>query len=336
MPTYSRRRFLHGSLLLASLSVLAGCGILAQQAPQPARLPRLGILGGGTPGVKFPGRVALEEGLRDLGWIEGETISIESRGTAGDPARAPALAVELVQLKVDAIFTSGTPQAVAARQATGDIPIVAAATGDLVALGLVESLRRPGGNVTGVVTLTPQLSGKRLELLRDTIPRLSRVGLLVDQVSLDRGAEVPEARAAARVLGLNLEIGAFRSLEDAKAAIAALAGAGVEALLVTESQGGSGRNEIVQLIARHGLPAIYTLREFADAGGLMAYGPNYAIEAHRRAAAHVDKILRGANPADLPVEQPTTFEFLINLKTAQILGLTMPHAVLQQATTIIQ
>jgi putative ABC transport system substrate-binding protein len=336
MPSYSRRRFLRDSVMLTSLGALAGCGLVPQRAPWSTRLPRLGILGGGTPGTKLPGRIALEDGLRELGWVEGETVVFESRGTAGDPTRAPALASELAGLKLDAIFTSGTPQAVAVRQATSEIPIITAATGDLVALGLIESLRRPGGNVTGVVTLMPQLSGKRLELLKEAIPRLSRVGLLVDQIGLERGSEVVEVRAAAHSLGLALEIAAFHGLDDLDDAVAALATAGAEGLLVTESQGGSGRDQTIQAVARHALPAIYTLRELVDAGGLMAYGPNYAIDTHRRAAAHVDKILRGARPADLPVEQPTTFELVVNLKSAQPLGLTIPPAMVAQATATIQ
>ena len=336
MRTMTRRRFLQGGLALASIGLISGCGGSTPQAAPP-RVPRVGMLGGGRPGVKLPARLAFDEAMRDLGWIEGQTYVVEYRGTDGKAERAPELAAELVQLKVDVIYTSGTAQAVAAKQATSDIPIVAVATGDLVALGLVDSLQRPGGNVTGVVTLAPQLSGKRLELLREATPRLSRVGLLVDQVSLDRGLEVPEVRAAARALGLPLEIAALRGPDEAGSLLASLASAGVDGLLVTEHQGGGlSRAQIVELVARHRLPAIYTLREWVDSGGLMSYGPSFAIDAHRRGAAYLDKILKGAKPADLPVEQPTRFDLAINLKTAQVLGLTIPQSVLEQATEVIE
>ncbi|HEY7061551.1 MAG TPA: ABC transporter substrate-binding protein [Chloroflexota bacterium] len=332
----TRRRLVQGAGVAGLGLLVDRCGTLLPPA-RPPRIPRVGFLGGGRAGVISPGRAAFAEGMRDFGHIEDQAYVVEYRGTDGHDERAPELAADLVQLKVDVIYTSGTAQALAAKQATRDVPIVAVATGDLVALGLVESLAHPGGNVTGVVTMAPQLSGKRLELLRDATPELSRVGLLADPVSLDRGLEVPEVRAAARTLGLALEIAAVDRPDEAESAVASLARAGVDGLLVTESQPqGPGRRQIVELVAQHRLPAIYPLREFVDAGGLMSYGPNFITDAHRRAASHVDRILKGAKPADLPVEQPTTFEFVINLRTAQVLGLSIPQHVLLQATEIIQ
>jgi putative ABC transport system substrate-binding protein len=331
----SRRRFVVRAGA-TGLGLVAGCGTLHPPA-RPARVPRVGFLGGGTAGVISPGRAALEDGMRELGHVEGQTYVVEYRGTEGKDERGPELADALAQLKVDVIYTSGTAQALAAKQATSDIPIVAVATGDLVALGLVNSLPRPGGNVTGVVTMSPQLSGKRLELLRQATPGLSRVGLLADQVSIDRGLEVPEVRAAARTLGLPLEIAALRSPEEAATALAALANAGVDGLLVTDGQPqGPSRAQIVELVARERLPAIYTLREFVDVGGLMSYGPNFVTDAHRRGAYYVDRILKGAKPADLPVEQPMTFEFVVNMKTAQALGLTFPNEIMLQVTEVIE
>jgi putative ABC transport system substrate-binding protein len=291
--------------------------------------------------MNSPGRTALEEGLRDRGHTQGETYLIEYRGTAGNPARGAELAAQLVQLHVDVIYTSGTTQALAAKQATSDIPIVAVATGDLVAVGLVDSLAHPGGNVTGVVTMAPQLSGKRLELLREATPELSRLGVLTDQLGLDRGLEVPEARAAAQTMRIPLEIAVVRTPDEAGSALASLAKAGVDGLLVAESltEGRSdapGRTQIVELVSEYRLPAIYTLREFADAGGLMAYGPNFVIDAHRRGAYFVDRILKGAKPADLPVEQPMTFDFVVNLKTAQALGITFPDEIMLQVTDVVE
>jgi ABC-type uncharacterized transport system substrate-binding protein len=328
----SRRQFLQALVLsTGGLALLSACG--TPPAPQPARLPRIGIL---FRRIEAPGYAAFHQGMRELGHVEGQTFTVEFRAHEGKPELVPQLAAELLQQKVDLIYTSTTPTALAARQASSEIPIVAAATGDLVALGLVASLSRPGGNVTGVVTLAPQLSGKRLELLREAVPRITRVGLLADAAVVDKGTEVQETRAAARTLGLPLEIAAVRGRDEIESAFATLVGADVGGVLVDETLfHRTGPDVLAEVAARHRLPAIYSLREFVDQGGLLSYGANF-VDAHRRGTAHIDKILKGATPADLPVEQPTTFEFVVNLKTAQALGLTIPQSVLLQATEVIQ
>jgi putative ABC transport system substrate-binding protein len=333
----SRRLFLQSSLALAGVGLLSACDLLPPQARPSKKVPRIGFVGSGRPGGIGPGYVAFQQGMQELGHVERQTYTIEFRATEGRPERASELLAELVQQPVDVIYTSGTAVALAARQATSEIPIVIVATGDLVRLGLVPSLSRPSGNVTGVVTLAPQLSGKRLELLREAAPQISRVGLLAPADVLDPGLEVQEVRAAARTLGLPLEVAAVSHRDEFESAFAALASARVEGLLVAEDfLYGASRAPIVELAARHRLPAIYTLREFVDGGGLMSYGPNFINDAHRRGAAYVDKILNGAKPADLPIEQPTTFELVVNLKTAQTLGLAIPRSVLLQVSELIQ
>jgi putative ABC transport system substrate-binding protein len=329
----SRRQFLQALVLSTGiLTLLSACGTLVSPA-QPARVPRIGIL---FRRIEAPGYAAFQQGMRELGHVEGQTFTVEFRAHEGKPELVPPLAAELLQQKVDLIYTSTTPTALAARQASSEIPIVIAATGDLVALGLVASLSHPGGNVTGVVTLAPQLSGKRLELLREAVPRMSRVGLLADAAVVDTGTEVQETRVAARTLGLSLEIAAVRGRDEIESAFATLVGADVGGLLVDETLfHRTGPDVLAELAARHRLPAIYTLREFVDQGGLLSYGANF-VDAHRRGTAHIDKILKGARPADLPIEQPTTFDFVVNLKAAQALGLTIPPSVLQQATEVIQ
>jgi putative ABC transport system substrate-binding protein len=275
--------------------------------------------------------------MQELGHVEGQTYVLECRATDGRPERAPALLAELIQKPVDVIYTSGTAVALAARQATSEIPIVIVATGDLVRLGLVPSLSRPSANITGVVTLAPQLSGNRLELLREAAPTISRVGLLAPGDVGDPGLEVQEAHNAARMLALPLEVARLSHRDELEAVFAALARTRVDGLLVAEDLfHGVGRAPIVELAARHRLPAIYTLREFVDTGGFMSYGPNYINDAHRRGAAYVDKILKAARPAELPIEQPSTFELVVNLTTAQTLGLSIRPSLLYQTSELIQ
>jgi putative ABC transport system substrate-binding protein len=274
--------------------------------------------------------------MQELGHVEGRTYTVEFRAHEGRPESVPGRAAELLEQNVALLCTSGTPTALAARQVSGTIPIVVAATGDLVALGLVASLSHPGGNVTGAVTLAPQLSGKRLDLLRTIVPGLSRVGLLADASVSESGAEVQETRRATATVGLPLDIATAASFTDLDYAMTALGAAGCGGLLVDEDLfHRAGPSALVELAARHRLPAIYPLREFADEGGLLSYGANY-VDAHRRGAAYVDKILKGANPAVLPVEQPTTFDLVVNLRTAQILGLPVSRSLLQQATAVVQ
>ena len=334
MDHLSRRQFLQG-VGVAGLALLAGCGRLPWQgqAPKPPRLGALLWLG-----AQGPSSTALLQGLRDLGYAEDQNLTLEWRAHQGRADLLPQLVAELVQLPVDVIYTSGTPAALAASEGTRTIPIVMTAVGDPVAVGLVTSLGRPGGNVTGTANLAPQLSGKRLELLKDVMPGLSRVGVLVNAAITDKALDLRETQEAARTLGVSLSPAPVRQVGEFESALAAMARERVEALVVLEDFmffAPPHRGQLVALAAQHGLPTMYTLREWVDAGGLMAYGPNL-VDAHRRSASYIDKILKGTKPADLPVEQPREFEFVINLKTAQALGLTIPQHVLLQATEVIQ
>ena len=331
MSRAKRRQFLRGSLALVGLGLLSGCGLPPVPGQQPPKVPRIGALVNVATGV---GPMAFLRGMGELGYVEGQNITIEWRSTQGNAERAAALAAELVEL----IYTSGTQHVLAAKHATSIIPIVMTALGDPVALGVIDSLNRPGGNITGVANLAPQLSGKRLELLKATVPGAARVAVLANGAIVDRDLDLQETRAAAQTLGVPLQSVGVRDRGDFESTFGSMAGAGVEALVVLEDPlffGPQGQGPIIALAARYRLPAMYTLREMVQAGGLMAYGPSF-IDAHRRAAAAVDKILKGAKPADLPVEQPTKFDFGINLKTAQAIGLTIPPSVLAQATELIQ
>jgi putative ABC transport system substrate-binding protein len=329
----SRRQLVQGAGL-AGLDLLVGCGRLPRQ--QPPKPPRLGALL--WLGAQGPSSSLLVQGLRELGYLESQNLTIEWRAHQGRADLLPQLVAELVHIPVDLIYTSGTPAALAASEATRTIPIVMTAVGDPVAVGLVASLARPGGNVTGTANLAPQLSGKRLQLLREVVPGLARAGILVNATIADKALDLRETQEAARILGVSLYPVPVRDAGEFESAFAAMARERVEALLVLEDFmffAPPNRGQLVALAAQHRLPAMYTLREWVDADGLIAYGPNL-IDAHRRSASYIDKIFRGTKPADLPVEQPTTFEFVINLRTAQALGITIPQHVLLQATEVIQ
>jgi putative tryptophan/tyrosine transport system substrate-binding protein len=323
---------------------LAGTGASLLAAPpaaegqQAAKIPRIGFLSLNlAPNPHL--REAFRQGLRDLGYVEGSNVVIEYRDAGGKPERLPALAAELVALKVDVIVAGGTPQALAAKQATRTLPIVFAGVGDPIADGLVTSLARPGGNVTGLSVLGPELVGKRVEQLQQTVPGVSRVAVLWqpggqgERTNKDmlKGAEV-----AARALGVRLQVVEARGPEDFDRAFSDMTRARAGALT---GLGGSmffiERKRLVDLAAKNRLPALYPLRDYVEAGGLMSYGPNLA-DVFRRAATYVDKVLKGAKPADLPVEQPTKFDLVINLKTAKALGLTIPPSLLRRADEVIQ
>jgi putative ABC transport system substrate-binding protein len=322
---------------------LAGTGAmvlatpLAAQAQQAAKIPRIGALGG-TP-TPHPLREAFLQGLRDLGYVEGRTVVIEYRYDEEKLERLPALADELVALKVDVIVTGSTPTAVAAKQATKTIPIVFAAVADPVADGLVTSLARPGGNVTGSSTLSPELVGKRLEHLKQVVPGVSRVAVLWQPGAVPESTEkdlLKAAEAAARALGVHLQFVEARGPADFDRAFSDMTRARAGALNVWgSSMFFLERSRLVDLVAKNRLPAVYGFKEAVHAGGLMSYGPDIAYM-FRRLATYVDKILKGAKPADLPVEQPTKFELVINLKTAKALGLTIPPALLGRADEVIQ
>ena len=329
MDPWSRRDFLRAGLGLAGLGLLAGCGVVSAPGQGAARTPRIGFL---TPGP----REDFLRGLRDHGYEPGQTIHIEYRFSEGQNERIPGLATELVDLRPDVLVTIGPNSGLAAKRATGTIPIVAAAVPDPVGIGLVAGLARPGGNVTGLSTLGNDTDMKRMERLKEVVPTASRVAVLANPDNVATGPRLANFEAAARALGQEVRLVPARTADDLAGAFAAAADWGADALLVPS--GSVVINDparIVELAAQHRLPDFYEHRESTELGGLATFGPDYA-EIYRRAAAYVDKILKGAKPADLPVEQPATFDFVINLKTAQALGLTIPQPVLQQATELIQ
>jgi putative ABC transport system substrate-binding protein len=328
----TRREFigtLAGGLLAAPL---------ATEAQQTAKVPRIGWLVGSRAGKSHMTEAFLQ-GLRDLGYIEGRNVVIEIRDAEGKLERLPALAAELVALKVDVILAGGTAQALAAMEATRTIPIVFTAVVDAVADGLVTSLARPGDNVTGVSSLVSELVGKWLELLKQAIPGISRVAVLWHPGTLGERTEkdmLKGAEVAARALGVRLQFVEARGPADFERAFSDMTRARAGALTVwTSPMFNTQRGRLVALAAKHRLPAVYPWTEAGDAGGLMAYGANVA-DVFRRAATYVDKILKGAKPGDLPVEQPTKFELVVNLKTAKALGLTIPPSLLQRADEVIQ
>ena len=324
----------------AFLGTLAG-GLLA--APriadaQPAgRVYRVGYLTAGSLTANPRVLEAFRQGLRDLGWVEGQNIVIEYRSAEGRLDRLPDLAAELVRLKVDVIVATPTPAALAAKSATGSIPIVGASLVEPVGLGLIASLARPGGTVTGVTySVGTDIFGKDLELLKEVVPKVRRVAVLSNPDGPAQPLTISNIKDAARSLGLQLLLVDARGPGDFDGAFAAMARERVGALfVVTDPVFVPHRARLVGLAAKSRLPSIFTQRADVEAGGLMSYGPNFA-DMYRRAATYVDKILRGAKPADLPVEQPTTFELVINLKTAKTLGLTIPRSVLTRADEVIQ
>jgi putative ABC transport system substrate-binding protein len=319
------------SLIIVGLLV---CGAIAE-AQQPGRVPRIGFLGGGSPS-SYSARVeAFRQGLKELGYIEGKNITIEYRYADGVVERLPNLAAELVRLKVDVIMTGG-PGAEAAKDATKTIPIVITDVADPVGTGLVASLAKPGGNVTGLSSLASELGGKRLELLKEAFPRVSLVAVLWDPTNPNNVLSLGETKVAAGALRVTLQSLEVRGPDDFDPAFSAIKREHATALIVLRNPvTNTHRARILDFAAKSRLPAMYIDNEFTDAGGLMSYGPN-RFDLWRRAAIYVDKILKGAKPADLPVEQPTKFEFIINLKTAKQIGLTIPPNVLARADKVIR
>jgi putative ABC transport system substrate-binding protein len=327
-----------GILVIFALILGVLAAPLAAEAQQPTKVHRIGWLGAGPPPPEpNPWLEAFRQGLRDLGYVEGQNITIEERYAAGKPERLPALAAELVQRPVDVLVAAG-PVVQVAKQATSIIPIVMATGGvDPVVAGLVASLERPGGNVTGVALSTGvEIAGKWVELLQQALGQVSRVAVLWDPTGTTGRPMVREVERVAPAVGLQVHLVEARDAAEFDDAFAAMTRAGAEALIVLSSGtfDREGRRLVV-LAARHRLPAIYEHRRFVDAGGLMSYGANVEAMIYR-AAYYVDRILKGAKPADLPVEQPTKFEWVINLKTAKALGLTIPSTLLFQADEVIQ
>jgi len=332
-----RRQFVQGGLALAGLGLLSGCGLAARPRTEPKRAARLGFLDSTSPRLTAPNLDAFRQGMRAQGYEEGQNYVLESRHSEGRDELLPDLAAELVNLPVDVLLASTLIANLAAKNATATIPIVMTNIGsDPVAFGLAESLARPGGNVTGTANLGVLLTGKRVDLLKQVFPALARLAMLQDAASPGNAGNVAEAQAAARTLGIQLQVLPVRSTNDLDAAFEMAIREHAEALLVLGSTFFQiNRTRIIELAAQHHLPAMYAQRGWATAGGLMAYDANQAAT-YRNVATFVSKILKGAKPADLPVEQPTEFELIVNLKTAQALGLTIPQSILQQATETVQ
>jgi putative ABC transport system substrate-binding protein len=324
---------------------LAGTGAVLLAAPlaagaQPAgKVPRVGYLSVFSASNPYPPSEVFWQGLHNLGWIEGQNIAIERRFAEGKAQRLPDLAVELVRLRVDLIFAESTPVARAVRQATTTIPIVFSPIADPIVSGLVANLARPGGNITGITFMAPELGGKRLELLKQAVPGMTRVGVLShpgDPSEATVKSVLEQTEAAARALGVQLLRLEAQGPNDFDRVFAAMSRERVGGLiLIPSAMFVDERRRIVNLMVKDRLPGMFYFREFAEVGGLMSYGPNFR-ELWRRAATYVDRILKGAKPADLPVEQPTKFELVINLKTAKALGLTIPQSLLQRADEVIQ
>ena len=311
---------------------------LVARAQPAGKLYRIGALGTSPPGSTGAARLweAFEQGLRELGYVEGQNLVVERRyGPEGQPDRLRELATELVRLNVDVIVATGTLTPHAAKSATTTLPVVVTNHGDPVGSGLVVSLARPGGNITGLSLLGHELVEKQLELLKKAVPRIARIALLWNPTSQTHPRMLNEAEAPARALGLRLQRVAASGLDDYDRAYAAMTGARAHALLVLgDPIFWNQRARIVELATKYRLPGMFGQREYVETGGLMSYGANLQ-ENFRRAASYVDRILKGAKPNDLPIEQPTTFELVISSKTAKALGLTIPHAVLVQADQII-
>ena len=312
------------------------CVALTAEAQQPARIHRIGILIP-TSESNLSARVeAFRQRLRELGYVEGKNIFIEYRYADGKLERLPDLADELVRLKVDVIVTPGGSAILAAKKASATIPMVFAAAPDPVGSGLVSSLARPGGNITGLSMMAPDLEGKRLELLKEAFPKVARVAFLRDRSGARGNLALTEMEAAAKALGLKLLSLEVRSLDDFEGAFARAKKERAQALITTP--GGlifTQQRRVLDFAAKNLLPAVYPYSEFVEAGGLMSYGPGNT-DLWRRAADSVDKILKGTKPADIPVEQPTKFEFIVNLKTANQLVMTIPQRVTERADKVIQ
>src|SRR5262245_17425461 len=322
-------------ICLVTAALLSSAPIADAQPPK--KIPRIGYLEQSTASGNVVLLEAFWQEMRKLGWIEGKNITIEYRFAEQKPERIPELAAELVRLKVDLIVVAGLAPALAAKRATTNIPIVMASAGDPVAAGLVASLARPGGNVTGLSALAPELNSKRLEILKDAVPKLARVGFLRSPLGVQGDIQLIELRPAALALKLKLEeIETQPDAKDLETAFQTAKQKQVGAIMTTVGRTFFGeRKRIVELAGKYRLPAIYFSKEFVDEGGLMSYGTDFN-DLFRRAAVYVDKILKGAKPADLPVQQPTKFEFVINLKAAKQIGLTIPPDVLARATKVIK
>jgi putative tryptophan/tyrosine transport system substrate-binding protein len=324
-----RRTFITSALALLAAPLTAG-------AQLPPKVSQIGLLWFGSRVSESSSVEAFMAGLRELGYVEGQNVVLQSRFAEGNPERLATAAAELVRLGVDVLVTYGDVGVRAAKQATGTIPIVVALTGDLVAAGHAASLARPGGNVTGQVDTSPELSAKRVELLRAAVPTISRVAVLWNPSNRVKVLDFQMTQVAAQTLGVPLQSVEVRQPDEIGPAVSAAVRERAGALLVlSDALTNAQRVRIVELANQNRLPTMYFSREWVAAGGLMAYGPNWR-DMYRHAATYVDKILRGAKPGDLPIEQPTKFELVVNLKTAKVLGLTIPPSVMARADEVIE
>ena len=319
------------------LCVLGGAAAwpMTARAQQPPRLPTVGYMGSATPATQGQWAAVFAQRLRELGWIEGRTIAVEYRWTEGRTERAAEIAAEFVQRRVDVIVTSGTGIVLAAKQATSVIPIVFAATGDPVGTGLVTSLARPGGNVTGLSNQETDIAAKRLELLREVVPGLRRLAIMFNVDAPVSVLDMREVQAAAGTLGLDVALSEIRQTKDIASAFDRLKGRADALYVCTEPLVFTNRVRINILAAAARLPTMHSHRDYIEAGGLISYGTNFP-DLFRRAGNYVDKILRGSSPGDLPVEQPTKFDLVISLVTAKALGLTVPPTLLALADEVIE
>jgi len=309
---------------------------LATGAQPTGKVHRIGFLGNSTAALEANLVQPFRDGLHELGYVEGRDVAIEYRWAEGQYERFPALIAELIALKVEVLVTAGTPAALAVKRATTSIPLVMVAVGDPIGTGLVKSLARPGGNLTGLVSIAPDLEGKRLELLTEIVPKLSFVAFLSNPANPFHATSEKQARAAARSLHLKVEFFPVRAEAEFDRAFLTMGGQRPGALvMLADRLFLHHRARIVEFAAQNRLPAVYAYTELVEAGGLMSFGPSYP-GMHRRAAYFVDRILKGGKPADLPMEQPSKFELLINLKTARVLGLVIPQAILLRADDLIQ
>ena len=322
--------------LAVALAVSLALAPLAVEAQETLRVWRIGFLGAGSRSSADPRVEAIRRGFQELGYAEGRNLALEFRWAGGNADRLPALAAELARVKVDAIVTQGTQATDAARRAVTSIPIVFAVAGDPVGTGLVASLARPGGNVTGLTDIAPEIAGKRLELLREAVPGIARIAVLWNPANPSAAPQMKDTAAVGRSLGLSVRSLEVRDGSQLDGAFATAAQDKARAVIVL-SDGAlyAQRVQIARSAAKHRLLCVAWTPEFAESGCVMAYGAN-VVELHRRAAVLVDKILKGANPGDLPVEQPTTFELVINLKTAKTLGLTIPPTLRLRADKVIE
>jgi putative tryptophan/tyrosine transport system substrate-binding protein len=332
----SRREFVLGAGV-AGLGLVAGCGRLSLPGQQAAKVPRIGFLGAGSREGRAPLIAGLHQGLREYGYVEGQNLLIEYRFSENRDEQLPALAAELVALKVDLIVISGTPASFAAKEATNTIPLVMGGlAANPIETGLVTSLAHPGSNVTGMSMMTSQLSGKRLELLKESLPGLVRVAVFWNPPNPAYRPILRELEKAADILGLDLLRLEVRVAEDLAGAFEAATRQQAGALIVPADPLTTDRQSLIaDLALQHRLPTMMDYKEFVYVGGLLSMGVNLA-DLYRRSAHHVDKILKGANPADLPMQQPIQFDIGLNLKTAQALGITFPNEILLQVTEVIQ